>query len=305
MENSTGLIGRPPYSVEPPRSAGVAGDPRLAAGLLLGYCLLGLGSYLWAFCSQRNGFLRLVDSIAAFYMCLASRRRGVQRLHNLLRLLILNDVLNTVTAAVLAIEFLGYSCRSTGTCSISFIVWFLSRYFGVLFHVLGALACVFLLYHPQRASRFYWVSTLVFVLLLVFVSCCLIIGLTGLYKQTLFGLGALVFGLALVIIVKYAVSAAPPSATMHVKPIVIVAMFTVLLAFAPAFVLYCLLNSSTSSQESEDTYLIAYTNAVFLTNFNVFMDGLLFYFILRMPVEEEEQHQVTLEEDAASSVVVM
>lgn len=124
------------------------------------------------------------------------------------------------------------------------------------------------------------------------------------HKETIFGVGALVFGVALMVIVKYAVSAAPPSAAKHTKPIVIVSMFTVFFAFAPTFCLYCVLFISESSGDQNDSYHIAYANVLFFTNFNVFMNGHLFYFTLRVPVEEEQQQEVTLEENIPTSVAM-
>ncbi|KAF3697727.1 hypothetical protein EXN66_Car013407 [Channa argus] len=294
MDNATHLVSSSVYSWESaiPRPVGVVGDPYLAGGLVLGYLVLGLGSYIWAFWSQR---MAVSDFFKGIKLCTSgsySHLTGVQNIHGFFKMMISMDALTTITALVLVFKLFGSQCNSKGNCYEVFFTWLLMRYFEVHLHVLNALGCLLYLDHPQQAARVRWVFTAVFLLTVLFAVSCVVASLVN--QQVIFGMGAVTFGLAAAIIIKCVVSTAPPSTAIYKKPVVIVAMVTVLFAFTPNFVLYTLLSNLASSGETNHTYYIAYANVLFFTNFNLLLNGLLCNFMLRVPVTEEEEQQQTM-----------
>ncbi|XP_036968555.1 uncharacterized protein LOC119027453 [Acanthopagrus latus] len=284
MENYTSPVSSFPHSRETAllRTAGVAGNPYLAAGLLLGYFLLGLASVSWAFRSHRSSANVFKQSIT---LCQHSRLNGVQIVHNSLFALLFIEGFSAVIAVILAIMLVTSACNHGLTCAYIFSAWFLFRCYVVVLHLQSALVSIFYLCHPEWGAKLRYVSKTVAVFLSIFVVFYVFFG-----QIATFLLAVIVFGLALAIIVKCAVSSvslAAPAASK--KPFVFVAMFTFLFVYAPTFVLQCLIISSANSWETTDKYLIVYVNVLFFTNFHLLLDGLLSFFILKLPTGEGQQ----------------
>lgn len=281
MENSTYLLSSSLYGQESVRlmSAGVAGSPTLLVGLLLGYTTLGLVSYMCAFRSQRNRLKAFKEAISLSCSCEQGRLRGVQHIHNGLVILIFMDVVNAITAIILGIAVSDF-CSSKLTCVYVLLVWFLSRSFGLNLHFLNALVCLLFLRKPQWGARLHKVHTSVILMIVAYVFVFVFLG-----SAATFILSFLPITLFIAIIVIGTMSTASPSASVWKKLIVFVATMTFLIVYAPSFILQWLVVSA------EEKYLIIWMNVLFGTHFQIFMNGLLCYFILKLPSEEEERQQ--------------
>lgn len=287
MENYTNPVSSFPYSRETAllRTADVAGNPYLAAGLLLGYFLLGLASVIWAFWSQRSSINIFKRSVILSVSCQHRRLQGVQIIHNSLFALLLIEGLTAVTAITLAIMFITPTCNHALTCVYVFSAWFLLRCYVVVLHLQSALVSILYLCHPEWGAKLRYVGTTVVLFFMVFSVFHVLFIQIGTFL-----LGVIVFGLALAIIVKCAVSSVSlAAAAASKKPFVFVAMFMFLFVFAPTFVLQCLMISSANFWESTDKYLTVFVNVLFFTNFHLLLDGLLCFFILKLPAGEEQQ----------------
>lgn len=221
-----------------------------------------------------------------------SSLKGVQNIHCGLFALLLIDGMNAIAAIVLATGFVGSTSISGLTHATTFFVWFMFRCKGLILHVLNALLCLLFLCHPQSGAKLYWLYTIV---------TGLVIGIIPFYlyfmRMTIFVLEALTIGLALAIIAKCTVSSVPPTAATMKKLIVLVAMLTFLIVFTPSFILDCLMFSAAKHGEVIDQYLTIYMNVLLCTNLQLLLDGLLCYFILKLPSEEEEQQQQQHQQD--------
>lgn len=287
MENNTCLVNSSPYGRESGllMTAGVAGDPYLAAGLLLGSVLLGLVSYISAFWSQRR---RLKE---AFNSQRHNRLRGAQNIHlSIMFGMLLQDFVNALFAIILAILVIEIP-SSPGLHYAIYSLWYMFRCYGLIYHLLNALLCVLFSCHPQSGDNQHGVYVLLVLSMYVFLPFHFLDS-----QVEIFGLGAITIGLALAIIAKCTVSSASPSAATQKKPIVFVAMFTFLIVYAPSFILQCLMISTANRGEPTDKFLTIYVNVLLCTNFQLLMDGLLCYFNLKLPSEEREQQQRELEQ---------
>ncbi|KAK2862899.1 hypothetical protein Q5P01_002432 [Channa striata] len=157
MDNSTHLVSSSVSSWKSalPRPVGVAGDPYLAAGLVLGYFVLGLGSYTWAIWSQRMAISSFYKGIKLCTVGRYSDLTGIQNIYGFFKPLISIDAANVITALALVVELFMSACNPPDVCHQVFFAWLLFRHFGVLLHVFNALACLFYLDHPQQAAKIY------------------------------------------------------------------------------------------------------------------------------------------------------
>lgn len=287
MENDTYLFSSLPYGQQSGvrMTAGVAGDPNLAAGLLLGYFFIGLASYFWAFWSQYSRLTVFKEAISLSCSGEPGSLRGVRMIYNVIPSLVFIDIVNAITAIILAVELIG-SCQSAFTCAYVIIAWFLSRWFGLIIHLLNALLCLLVLCHPQWGAKMRIVYSAVVLLMTAF--CPFYIYRS---QAAIIGLGAITIGLALAIIAKCTKSTASPSAAASKKLIVLLAVLTFVIVFAPTFILECLVMNAINHGELADKYATIYVNVLFFTNCQLVMNGLLCYAILKLPPEEEEMQQ--------------
>ncbi len=286
MENNTYLVSGWPYSRESPirMASGVTENPLLEAGLLLGYLLLGLVSFLWAFFSQRSRLNVFGESIALIMSFQQGSLVGVQNVHYTLLSLLFMNVLNAITAIILAVSLINAYDVSLNIVIVT-IVWFLSKNFGLIFHLQTALVSVLHLSYPQWGAKLRIVTTVVSLVIIVIIPIYIFFS-----RVATFLLAAVMFVLALAIIGKCISATVSPSVAIWKKWIVFVSMFTLFVICLPNFVLQCLLISAVDETEL-NKYANVYMNVLFGTNIQLFLDGLLCFFILKLPSEEERQQQ--------------
>lgn len=287
MENDTYHFISLPYGRQSAvrTTASVEGNPKLVAGLLLGYFFIGLASYFWAFWSQYSRLTAFKEAITMSCSVEPHSVRGIQKIYKVIPSLVFIDIVNAITAIILAIEFFG-SCRSALSCTYLLNVWYMSRCFGTILHLVGALVCLLVLCNPQLEARPRIINTCVVVLM---ISCSTLYIYVS--QVAIIGLGAITIGLALAIIANCLKSTASPSTATWKKLIVLLAMLTFGIVFAPTFIGQCLVMNAVNHWDPPNNYIIFYLNALFYTNLQLLMNGLLCYAILKLPSEEEEQQQ--------------
>lgn len=266
---------------------GADGNSKLAAGLLLAYFLLGLACYTWAFCSQRGKLKDVKESIILSFSCKQGSLRGVQHIHNSLSALVFVDLLNAITAIALAVQLLSSSSSDELTVFYVFVVWFLSKWFLEALHLLNALMSIIFLCQLQSEAKLRHIAAAV--LFFLAVLCFLYVFLI---QVAIYVHAVIVFGLVLAIIVKSTVPAVFPSGNAGKIPIISVAMITFLFVYIPKFVIECLVRISHHNYwDTADKHSMLYEKALFATNVQLFMDGLLCFFILKLPASDQQRQQ--------------
>nr|XP_033466296.1 uncharacterized protein LOC117246477 [Epinephelus lanceolatus] len=277
MESITHLFSSLPHSRESALhvTASVEGNPNLAAGLLLGYVFMGLATYIWVFWSQRSR----LEGLRLTLSCQIHGLKNVQKIQGNLLPLLFIDFVNAVTAIIIAIGFLTSTCNSELHCEYVVIAWYLSRCFGFILHLLNTWVCLIFLCHPERGVNQWWIYLPLIKLGFIFIPA-FILQPAG----TMTGLQVMIIVFALLIPVKCVVStAASPSNAIWKKLIVLVAMLTFLIVFTPTFILEWLMITMPVEQH--------FMNALFYTNFQLLLDGLLCYCFLKLPSEDQQQQQ--------------
>lgn len=258
--------------------------PQVPAGLLLGYSLLGLATFAWAFWSQRSRLPVFKKSFFMSFTCRHGKLSGVQNVHSSLISLLSIDALNVITAIILGIQLAGSACCSPCGCVCTFIICFLSRWLGVIAHLQTALVALNYLSHPQLRAKLHLI-----VMGISFSIAAVIPVYIFITQVAIFLLGAIIIILALAIIANCEGSSLPRSALAQKKLIVLVSMCTLLVTYIPSFILQCMI---LSLRNWVAEYEVIYTYVLFFTNCHLVFDGLQSYLILRLSAgEEEEQRQ--------------
>ncbi|XP_035801128.2 uncharacterized protein LOC118469857 [Amphiprion ocellaris] len=264
------------------RSAGVDRNPYLAGGYLIGSSLLGLLIIIGVFWYHRSNLSLFKRSCIMSFTCQENRLTGVQVVYNSLMLLLIMDAVNLIVGIILGAAMIQLSCDVINCVHVE-IAWFLSRWFGVIIHLLNASLSIYHLH--QSATLVPNVYASIFVLNVIVVS---------LYLHdttvTLFILAVLMFLFALVVIVTSIVSTSPPPTATLKKLIMVVAMCNFLVVYAPTFILQCLLFSSHDYDELV-YYQIIYANVLVFTNLHLIFNGFLCALILKLPSGEEQEEQ--------------
>lgn len=252
-------------------------NPKVAGWILLGYSLLGVVTFIWAFWTQRHRLSTFKQSMILSFTGQNDKLRGVQSIHYTLIPLLFIDAMAAVTEFGSAMHLLFESfCPN---CAIMTYTWLILRCLGLVFHFVNALACILYLYNPlwvvKARCLAHFVTFLVVILFVFFIEIALLghevlILLLGLFSM----------------IAQFKVTPPSLSAAVHRRKIALVAMLNFLLVFAPAFVLNWLMMT-----QNLPNYTVLYGDVTFGTNFHIYIDGILCYFILKLPSEEEQQQQ--------------
>lgn len=234
------------------------GDPTPMAAFLLSYSFLGVLGFASAFWSN-SGRLRFLARSLVFFECLAP--------------LLLVDLVH-VTATVALAAQLHYGCRST--CVRTFGVWVLSKRFMEGLHLLCALECTLFLRKPHWGSGLQLVAT--YVALLFIIRAPLYLSL--MHHVSLMGEAVVNCGMALAIITTAFSGAAVPGKV----PVVSVAMLTFFPSYLPKFLL--LLNAPVRHWNPQ---ALVFSEFLLYNNFQLILDGCLFFCVLKLPVQEHLQ----------------
>ncbi|XP_054863730.1 uncharacterized protein LOC118471433 [Amphiprion ocellaris] len=268
------------------RSAGVVGDPYLAAGYLIGSSLLGFLIIIWVFWYHRSNLSLFKRSCIMSFTCQENSLMGVQLVHNSLVTLLSMDAMNLILAIILGAEIVGRLCDGKWSCLYIERVWFLSRWFGVIIHLLNASLSINHLCHQSLSvTRVRIAYSLIGLMIGIIIP--LYVYVPGV---AIFILAAFMFLLALSVIVTSTASTLSPSTSTLKKLIMVVAMCNFLVVYVPTFILQCLLFSSYSHNKLMN-YIIVYVNVLFFTNLHLIFDGFLCAFVLKLPSGEEQQQQ--------------
>lgn len=284
MENITHLISKWPCERDN-TSLSVVGNPLLGAGVLIGYTLLGVATYTWAFWYQSKGLKLLRRSCITPYLW-QQQIRGVQNIHGPLIAVISMDVVNVITALILASEIAASACSSVTLCFYTLLFCFISRWFAVSFHLVTAYFSLVYLSCPRRGAKLRCTFALIYLMI-----CTLIPFFAFFIQWAVYMMAVLSFGLVLGIIAKCRVPPSSLSAAAEKKWIVIFAVCTFLVVYLPSFVLECIIYSGGSSGKPPDEYTEIYVNILFFTNCHLVMNGALCFLILKLSGAEEEERQ--------------
>ncbi|XP_035798720.2 uncharacterized protein LOC118469530 [Amphiprion ocellaris] len=268
------------------RSTGVVGNPYLAGGFLMVTSLLGFLIIIGAFWYNRRNLSLLKRSciISCSYQqnCLV----GVQLVYKSLVSLLFMDALNLIVAIIFGASLVQLSCNDVIRCDYVEITWFLSRWFGVIIHLVNASLSIYHLCQPLSVTRVR--ITYSFISLLIIIVVPLYLYVT---KAAIFTLAAFMFLFALSVIVTSTESTSSPSTDTLKKLIVVVAMCNFLVVYVPTFIVQCLLYTAVHDEDFEK-YTTAYANVQVFTNFRLIFDGLQCALILKLPSGEEQQQQL-------------
>ncbi|XP_026018453.1 uncharacterized protein LOC113019126 [Astatotilapia calliptera] len=279
MENITHVMSKSPYGPKMEFNWGVVVNTNLAGGILLSTSLLGLATYIGAFWDQRGALSLFKRSFITSFSCDHGNLKGVQNTHVSLFALIFIDVLNVIGAMTLGSHLVAATCPGN-TCLYTENLWMFSRRYLVMIHLLTALISILYLCHPHLGSKLRCVFSVVSLLICVLYYSSVHYTIEVLYMQEV-----LTCGLALAITAKSKLTGRKKDKLR----IVTVALCTFLVVYLPVFVLDYLIYSRTISGLPIEDYFIIYVNVYYFTNFQVFLDGLLCYSILKMSAAEEEQ----------------
>lgn len=287
MENITSLISDWSYGQDTSsnNTVGVVRNPDLGAGILLGYTLLGVATYIWAFWYQRDGLVLLKRSWWMPYSCHQFSSRGVHNIHGPLISVISMDIVNVIAAIILGSQMATSACNLKYTCIYTVLICFISRWFGVIFHLLTAYFSLVYLCNPQQETKIHCTFAIIYLIM-----CALIPFYTFFIQWAAYMMAIFTFGLVLGIAAKFRVPPELPSAATVKDLIGILAMCTFLVVFLPSFILECLIYS-TDNRKVTDEYDAIYVNVLLFTNCHLIMNGLLCCLILKLSAAEEEQQQ--------------
>lgn len=251
-------------------------EASLTVALMLTSTGVGLLSILWGLLVNCGALGLLAESLTFYFSCRLAKGRGVQAVHECLAALLLADLVNVIAAVFFAAQVAAGSCG--GTCVRAFGLWFLSRSFMEGLHLLCSMECVLFLRSPQAGTRLQLAATCIAVFLVsilpfyVYHSQVAVTGESGVNC-----------GMALVIIV----AACRKSAVPGKRPVVAVAMVTFFFFYLPKFLFQCLLGPFRYRAPLEGGISV-YEKFLFFTNFQLVLDGILCFFILKLPVEERQ-----------------
>ncbi|XP_039465916.1 uncharacterized protein LOC120439204 [Oreochromis aureus] len=284
MENITHVMSKSPYGQKMEfgtNNWGVVEDTNLAGGILLSTSLLGLATYIGAFWDQSSALSLFKRSFIMSFSCDHGNLKGVQNTHVSLFALIFIDVLNVVGAMTYGSHLVAANCPGN-TCLYTENLWMFSRRYLVMIHLLTALISVLYLCHQNLGSKLRCVFSVVSLLICVLYYSSVLYTIEVLYMQEV-----LTCGLALAIIAK----SKPTGRKKDKLRIATVALFTFLVVYLPVFVLDYMIYSRTISGLPIEDYFVIYVNVYYFTNFQVCLDGLLCYSILKMSAAEEDREQ--------------
>lgn len=253
---------------------------RLAAGFLLAYTLLGIGGFVAAFWSQRSqlrSFRGCTSTSRCTTFCNSNQLQGLENVHHGLVSLLIYDIINTAVAIFLAVQFLAFDLASTSVVVLN--VWYLLRYMGLVMHLMVALSCLHFLCHQHNGAQMRIIYTALVVLSAVVVILHVFVHLISLVAMV-----TLLFGLALLIMVKCIRSPFPPSSMALKNQVVATSVATFGIVFLPSFVAQCVYSAIPGYSSA-----LMFFSVLFGTNIHIFLDALLWFFILRFPGEEQQQ----------------
>ncbi|XP_035796699.2 uncharacterized protein LOC118469144 [Amphiprion ocellaris] len=268
------------------RSAGVVGDPYLAAGYLIGSSLLGLLIIIGVFWYHRSNLSLFKRSCIMTFTCQENSLMGVQVVYNSLMTLLSMDAVNLIVAIILGAEIVGRLCDGVINCLSVEITWFLSRWFGVIIHLLNASLSIYHLCHqPLSVNRVRIAYSLIGLMIGIIIPLYLYVT-----KAAIFILASFMFLFALSVIVTSTAPTLSPSTSALKKLIMVVAMCNFLVVYVPTFIAQCLLCTAVYDHDLVN-YEIIYANVQVFTNFHLLFDGFLCALILKLPSGEEQQQQ--------------
>ncbi|KAM3591217.1 uncharacterized protein V6R79_024739 [Siganus canaliculatus] len=152
----------------------------------------------------------------------------------------------------------------------------LSIYFMVLVHLITALTLICFLCDPPSEGRLCCMAPVIIVSLMAFAAVYILLTF-----YVVIALGPVTFGVVLAIILKISSS----RASKWKIPIGIVAMISFSVVFLPSFVPHCLFIAHV------DVPYIVFVHIVHGTNFQLVLDALLCFFILKLHMEEQQKRQ--------------
>ncbi|KAM3590996.1 uncharacterized protein V6R79_020321 [Siganus canaliculatus] len=262
--------------------SGVEENPRWAVVLLCTSLGLGFLTFLCVFLIQHNRLRVFKHSLVLFLSLQQGRLKGVQNVHASLIALLATDVLHLMTTIIFATE-LSSSClgSTTGSCQYSSMFWVLTKHLAVVLHVVTALVSVWFLCQPQSADKLRCLFALVVQLFLVLAPVYIFIS-----NLSMLAIAVLIAALTLATVWKCIYSRQYHYATSWRIPMVILAVIT-FSVIAPSFVLQCQLLVQPSR-----TVATVYMYLLFVSNFQLVLDGLLCLCVLKLFPAEEESQQV-------------
>ncbi|KAL4007245.1 hypothetical protein ACER0C_001097 [Sarotherodon galilaeus] len=292
MENITNVISKSPYGPKMEfgtKNWGVMVNTNLAAGLLLFTSLLGLVTYIGALWYQRGALSLLKNSFITSFSCEHMNLKGAQNTHVSLFVLIFIDVLNVIGAMTYGSQLAAATCPGN-PCLYTENLWMASRRYLVMIHLLTALISLLYLYRPHLGAKLRCVFSVVSLLICVLHYSSVLYTIEAEYL-----LEILICGLAVAIVSTAILSSAATGGKIVKIGITVISMITFFAVYFPSFVLrYLVYSRSTSGKPVADYYTI-YLNVYYFTNFNVFLDGLLFCLILKLSDGEKEDEPQQLE----------
>lgn len=248
--------------------------------VLLGYLLLGLLSYTWAFYSQRHKLSRFKESLILSLTCKDSQLRGVQNTYGCLLALVSMDVLNAVSAVAVAAFLLNNNCLFG--CVIFSHIWFVSRGTALLLHSITALVSILFLCHPDWGFTLRCIAKLL--LLIAYIS----VPFYFFYYYIILMAVSVYDFVLMVAIVGNIWALLSPKAAAQRRSITLVAVVTCLFICLPNFILDCLVFESLNKRQIDFNYIKISSTIFHLTNFHLFLDGLLCYFVLKLSADDEQ-----------------
>ncbi|KAM3590060.1 uncharacterized protein V6R79_002954 [Siganus canaliculatus] len=246
--------------------------------LLSWFAVLGVVAFLFLFSIQYK-------KVTVLFSGKRFRLKGFQDVHTFFFALLTMDAIHVVVAIIYAIS-LSENCLSLGERFCLFVhgVWIVSRYFMVILHLFMALKSLNFLYDPSTEGNLHCMAPLIFVLFFLFDTFYEVLTF---YLVVI--LAVVVIGLAFAIVLKGRFS----GMSNWRIPIVILAMISFLVVFLPSFFFHCLI-----IKPVVDVTASAYLYFQFATDIQLFLDVLLCFFVMKMPVEEELKHPPSMDDSA-------
>lgn len=250
----------------------------LAGGFLIAFPLVGFATLIWAFVSQPRGRKQFKQSFARPFI-VQQTNLSIRNVYNALNSMLFMDVLYGVTSIVLGSAMIQYQyCKNSSMCTISYIIFFISRSFAIIDHLLVALLAILHVCNPLQGFHHRYVYTSI---------CLLIVIISPVYVYVssiaLILLAVIILLLTLAIAIKSRVPVAVASYSTTKKLIVLVAMINFLSVFMPTFVIECMIYTG------DDVEVETYANVVLYTSFNIILDGVMCYLALGLASEEDPQ----------------
>ncbi|XP_054863727.1 uncharacterized protein LOC129348132 [Amphiprion ocellaris] len=265
--------------------SGVVRNPYLAGGYLIGSSLLGLLVIIWAFWYHRSNLSLFKRSCIMSFTCQENSLMGVQLIYSCLLTLLIMDALNLIVTLIFGAALVTLSCYNPINCLQAENIWFLSRWFGVIIHLVNASLSIYNLHQPLSVARVCIAYSLVSVVIIIMVPVYLYV-----YKAPIFTLAAFMFLFAPSVIVASTASTSSPSTSTLKKLIIVVAMCNFLVVYIPTFILQCLVYTAVYISDFLN-YRNIYADVLIFTNFHLIFDGLQCALFLKLPSGEEQPQQ--------------